>query len=59
MDFAPFRQSVLLNRYQPTDETRQGVCVALCDHWISRVQEDPSELPPRRLDYPSVSKSVR
>jgi len=43
-----FSQGSLLSRTVADPSTRNGVCVALCDHWLSRIKQHPTEPAPRR-----------
>jgi len=43
-----FSQGSLLSRAVTDPITRNGVCVALCDHWLSRIKQRPNEAPERR-----------
>jgi hypothetical protein len=44
----PFSQSALL-RNETDPDIRNGVCVALCDHWLVEVRRHGNDLPRQRL----------
>ncbi len=45
-----FRQSSLLRLHATDPITRQGVCVALCDYWLSTIKADHHQSAEERLD---------